>query len=320
MGDPAGVGPEICLKFLASRGWDQRCIPLVFGDAGVLERVSASLGLDWHPDSVMPASSGTWRHANQPCIVDLDSLTADQVTPGNFDAVTGEAAWGYIQRAMDAALSQQVAAMVTAPINKAACHAAGIPYPGHTEMLAARTGATRTCMMLTSEALTCSLVTTHVGYQDVATHISTDRIVEVIELTAAAMRQLHRRPPRLAVCGLNPHAGEGGLFGNDEEGRIILPAIERARAAGLAIEGPLAADTAFLPQKRTTVDAYVCMYHDQGLIPLKTLAFDTAVNVTLGLPIIRTSVDHGTAGEIAWQGKAQFSSLSAAVDLAIRLV
>lgn len=174
-------------------------------------------------------------------------------------------------------------------------------------------------MMLTAPGITCSLVTVHVGYRDVPALLTVERILDTIELTAAAMERIRGRPPRLLVCGLNPHAGEHGLFGDHEEERIIEPAIAAARAKGISIIGPLPPDTAFLPKHRAGADAYVCMYHDQGLIPLKALAFEEAVNVTLGLPIIRTSVDHGTAFDIAWTGQADASSLIHAVTLAATL-
>ncbi|MEM8681277.1 MAG: 4-hydroxythreonine-4-phosphate dehydrogenase PdxA [Planctomycetota bacterium] len=317
MGDPAGIGPEICLKFLAAQHWRDRCVPQIFGDVRLLARVAEAVGIAWRDEWTHHEG---WAPDTDAPIIHLDALDPLQVTAGQFDAATGKAAFAYLDQAISATLDQQVTAIVTAPINKAALHAAGIDYPGHTEILTARTAAPQSCMMLTSDQLTCSLVTTHVGHREVAGLLSTDRVKQTIDLTAAAMRTLHRREPRLAVCGLNPHAGEAGLFGNDEERRVILPAILAARDEGLDVEGPLAPDTAFLPVRRAQFDAYVCMYHDQGLIPIKMLSFDTAVNVTLGLPIVRTSVDHGTAGEIAWTGKAQFSSLSAAVEMALRLV
>ena len=238
-------------------------------------------------------------------------IAPERLTPGVVSADTGRASFGYIQAAIDAALAGEVAAVSTAPINKEAIHSAGINYPGHTEMFAARTNAVRSCMMQFSPELTCTFVTVHVGYAEVPALLSVARILEVIELTRlpVAMRSLHGHEPRLVVCGLNPHAGEHGLFGEREEERIIIPAIEAARAQGMTIEGPLPPDTAFLPWKRKATDAFVCMYHDQGHIPVKALAFDSAVNTTLGLPITRTSVDHGTACDIAWQGKARPDSL-----------
>jgi 4-hydroxythreonine-4-phosphate dehydrogenase len=226
----------------------------------------------------------------------------------------------YIERSIEAALAGEVAAVVTGPIHKEALRAAGVAFPGHTEIFAERTGAKRACMMLMSPELTCSFVTVHVGYREVPGLLSVERVLEVIELTADYVRRVRSREPVLAVCGLNPHAGEQGLFGEREEERFIVPAIEAARGKRLRIEGPLPPDTAFLPARRRRTDAFVCMYHDQGHIPLKALAFDEAVNVTLGLPIVRTSVDHGTALDIAWQGKAKANSLVEAVRVAAALV
>ncbi|MEO8497444.1 MAG: 4-hydroxythreonine-4-phosphate dehydrogenase PdxA, partial [Planctomycetota bacterium] len=213
----------------------------------------------------------------------------------------------------------KVEAVATGPIHKKALNAAGVRYPGHTEIFAAETQSDRICMMLTCDEITCSFVTTHVGYRDVPGLLSIDRVLEVIEISHETMSKLRGKQPKLVVCALNPHAGEDGLFGDREEERIIAPAIEIARRRGINIEGPLPPDTAFLPQRRRETDCFVCMYHDQGHIPLKALAFDVAVNVTLGLPIIRTSVDHGTALDIAWQGKAVATSMIEAVKLAARL-
>jgi 4-phospho-D-threonate 3-dehydrogenase / 4-phospho-D-erythronate 3-dehydrogenase len=198
-------------------------------------------------------------------------------------------------------------------------HAAGHKYPGHTELFAERMKAERSCMMQYSDAITCSFVTVHVGYHEVPRLLKPERILEVIELTAQALQRIRERNPRLLVCGLNPHAGENGLFGEREEERFIVPAIEAARAKGLDVTGPVPPDTAFTPARRKEFDAVVCMYHDQGHIPVKMIAFDSAVNTTLGLPVIRTSVDHGTAFDIAWQGKASSSSLFSAVRLAAKL-
>lgn len=321
MGDPAGVGPELCLRLLQDAEVAKQAVPIVFGDAGVLRRVARHCGLPEPAHVIRPnARQSVGPATRQPAVWDLEAIAADAVQPGSVSAATGQASYQYIEAAIAAALSGQVAAVATAPIHKEALHAAGIPYPGHTEIFAARTGARRSCMMLTSSTITCSLVTTHIGYRDVPGHLSVERILEVIELTAGAMRQLRGRPPKLVVCGLNPHAGEHGLFGAGEEERWIAPAVVAARQQGIDVEGPLPPDTAFLPARRQATDAFVCMYHDQGLIPLKALAFDTAVNVTLGLPIIRTSVDHGTALDIAWTGRAQVSSLVQAVLLAARLL
>lgn len=320
IGDPAGIGPEICLKLLAHQEFQSLCTPIIFGDAEVLRRVASLLSLSL-PKVIIPwagwaSHSATIREAT---IVDFQSLTASDLQPGKVDAACGRAAYTYFDAAIDAALRKEIDGIVTAPLHKEALHAGGVPYPGHTEILADKTGTPDACMMLTSEEITCSLATVHVGYGEVPGLLKTERILEVIHLTADAMRRMRKREPRLIVCGLNPHAGEGGLFGNDEEERIIAPAIRAAREAGITIDGPLPPDTAFVPAKRRTTDAYVCMYHDQGLIPLKALAFDKGVNVTLGLPIVRTSVDHGTAFDIAWQGIADESSLCEAVRLAVHL-
>jgi len=316
MGDPAGVGPEICLRALASDEVQRQCIPIIFGDAAILESCAAHLNL---PAPRHYISFDQHTHVSQAAVCDLKVLAPDEFTPGTISAATGLAAYTYVQRAIDAALDGQVAAISTAPLNKEAMFMAGIRYPGHTEIFAERTGAAKSCMMQYSEEITCTFVTVHVGYREVPSLLSIERIFDVIELTACGLERIRRRKPKLTVCGLNPHAGEHGLFGDREEERIIQPAIRRAQECGIDVEGPLPPDTAFLPWKRQSTDAFICMYHDQGHIPVKALAFDSAVNTTLGLPIIRTSVDHGTALDIAWQGKAKPDSLFSALRLAVRL-
>jgi 4-hydroxythreonine-4-phosphate dehydrogenase len=208
--------------------------------------------------------------------------------------------------------------VVTAPIHKEAWSLADIPWAGHTRLLASMTGARRVCMMLADAAITVSLVTTHTALRHVAPLVTSRRVSDVIELTRDALVRMGRADPRIAVCGLNPHAGEHGLFG-DEETRHIAPAAASARRKGWRVEGPWPPDTAFLPERRRQTDGYVAMYHDQGLIPFKMLAFARGVNVTLGLPFVRTSPDHGTAFDLAWKGKASPSSLVQAVLLAARL-
>jgi 4-hydroxythreonine-4-phosphate dehydrogenase len=320
MGDPAGVGPEICLKLLADASSGATCTPIVFGDADLLRRVADQLRLPFDaPSFPLDAWPEVCRRIDAPAVLDLRRVAAGDVVAGRVDASCGDAAFHYVMAAIDAGLAGEVQAIVTGPLNKEALHAAGHKFPGHTEIFAQRLHAKRSCMMLTSERITCSLVTIHVGYHEVPELLSTRRILDVIELTVEAMQRIRGRQPRLAVCGLNPHAGEGGLFGRREEERLIQPAIEAARRQGLQVEGPLPPDTAFVPSRREMTDAYICMYHDQGLIPLKALAFDTAINITLGLPMVRTSVDHGTAFDIAWQGKASPLSLGEAVRLAARL-
>jgi 4-hydroxythreonine-4-phosphate dehydrogenase len=318
MGDPAGVGPEICLRLLADPGVAGECTPVVFGDAGVLRRVAREVGLPFATEVRTPAEwpRGAAAREGPALVLDLGCVDAAEVRPGEVSAACGDAAFRYVTIAIDAALAGSVDGVATAPLNKAALHAAGHAYPGHTEIFAERMRAPRSCMMLTSAELTCAFATVHVGYHEVPALLSTRRILDVIELTADAMRRIRGREPRLSVCGLNPHAGEGGLFGRGEEEEIIAPAIAAARAAGLDIDGPVPADTAFIASRRRSRDAFICMYHDQGHIPMKVLAFDSAINTTLGLPVVRTSVDHGTAFDIAWQGKANPGSLFEAVRLA----
>ena len=299
MGDPAGIGPEVCLDLLA--------------DSGIAAQCTGKPA----PQTIISVEEVP--RASQPSLLEVPSISLDQFEPGTVNPATGKAGYDYVAKAIDLALAGVVQGVATGPINKEALSSAGIPHPGHTEIFAERTKAERACMMLTSDVLTCSFVTAHVGYHEVPGLLSVERIVEVIELTREAMRRIRGKEPKIVVCGLNPHAGEHGLFGNQEEERIILPAIEEQRAAGANLEGPLPPDTAFLERRRAETDAFVCMYHDQGHIPLKALAFDKAINTTLGLPIVRTSVDHGTALDIAWQGKANSQSLIEAVQLAAKL-
>lgn len=320
MGDPAGIGPEICLHLLNNIAVRVACVPIVFGDAGVLQRVAEKLALPFvSPVLTMSEWKDKCPHLDGPTVLDLQCIKVDDIVPGKVDACCGDAAYRYVIASIDAGLAGEVDAVSTAPLNKEAMHAAGHRFPGHTEIFAERMQAARSCMMLTSVELTCSFATVHVGYHEVPELLSIERIVDVIELTAAAMRCIRSHEPRLVVCGLNPHAGENGLFGQREEERFIVPAIDIARERGLQVEGPLPPDTAFLGWRRQQTDAFVCMYHDQGHIPLKALAFDSAINTTLGLPVIRTSVDHGTAFDIAWQGKANPNSLYEAVQLAAKL-
>jgi len=320
MGDPAGVGPEICLQLLANETVREFATPVVFGDARLLSRCARQLGLPAPPRII---SEIEWAEKcgeiEEPAVLDVFGFDAEDFTPGVVSARTGAAGFRYVEKSIQAALAKQVVAVATAPLSKEALHAAGIMYPGHTEMFAEKMQAERSCMTFFSEEMICSLVTVHIGYQDVVAALTTQRILEVIELTAEAVQRVRGKKPRMAVCGLNPHAGEHGLFGRGEEESIIAPAIAAAKAMGHDIEGPLPPDTAFIASKRRVVDAYICLYHDQALIPLKALAFDSAVNTTLGLPVPRTSVDHGTACDIAWQGKANGNSLVEAVRLAAQM-
>jgi len=319
MGDPAGVGPELCLRVLNDVEVAKFCRPIVFGDAHILATVAERLGMEY-PSQVIASHDGSdCRKIDGPTLFHAGHLDMANLTPGTVNAQTGQQSFEYINAAIESALAGHVEAVVTGPINKEAWQQAGIEYPGHTELFADRGATDRFCMMMTAPAFSCSLVTTHVGYNAVTQLLSTERILEVIQLTHEALSRICGRTPKLVALGLNPHAGEGGLFGNREEEKLIAPAVAAAVDQGIDVVGPIPPDTAFLPWRRDETDGYICMYHDQGLIPFKALNFDTGVNITLGLPMIRTSVDHGTALDIAWQGQADVSSLIAAIKLAAKL-
>ena len=316
-GDPAGIGPEVCLHLLQNEGIAAQCVPIIFGDKVVLEQAADQCGLP-KPQKYIAGLS----EADGSCVLDLSAIGLDEFETGGINAATGRAGYHYVENSIEAALSGQVAAVTTGPLNKEALRAAEIPFPGHTEIFAAKTHAQRSCMLQYSSEVRCVFATTHVPYSEVPALLTKERILDVLELGAQAMRRIgciSGHEPKIGVLGLNPHAGEHGLFGEEEE-QVIIPAIEAARAKGFEVEGPIPPDTAFIPAKRRATDFFVCMYHDQGHIPLKALAFDNAVNTTLGLPIIRTSVDHGTALDIAGQGKANPGSLFEAVKLALKFI
>jgi 4-hydroxythreonine-4-phosphate dehydrogenase len=327
MGDPAGIGPELCLRALREPAVLRRCVPVLFGDAGVVKRIAkingkSRTGTKDRNGGCRTLSLTEWEKLGAvtgPLIVDCAALDAKKIKPGKISAACGRAGFVFIEQAIRSALAKKIDGVVTAPIHKEALRLSGVNHPGHTEIFTALTGAQRSCMMLRSGVLTVSMVTTHIGYSEVPKKLSVRRVQDVIELTAEAMGWMLRRPPRLAICGLNPHAGEHGLFGQNEEEWFVEPAVAQARKSGIAVEGPLAPDAVFTPGQRKKFDAIVTLYHDQGHIPFKMVAFDTGVNITLGLPIVRTSVDHGTAFDIAWQGLADPQSLFAAVRVAAEL-
>ena len=323
LGDGAGIGPELALRALASPDLAAGCQLCVYGNRRLLERVAAASGFALPealavlpPDRLADAPNG------RPLLLDFPFGAADTLAPGRLDAACGAMAFEWIRAAVRDIRANLADALVTAPINKEALHLAGVPFPGHTEMLAHLTGATDPCMAFYSPELIVSLVTIHEALADVPRLLSATRVLRTVRLTHDACRRGGVASPRIGVLALNPHAGEHGLFGN-EEALSIVPAIRSARSEGIAAEGPLVPDTAFtwLGKKdaKAPFDAYVAMYHDQGLIPFKMAAFDTGVNVTLGLPIVRTSPDHGTAFDLAWQGKASPASLFSAIALAARL-
>lgn len=317
MGDPCGVGPEIIVKALQSPDVAQRCVPFVIGDRPALERALAICGspLALHaitqPEAALNAPAGTIP------LLGLTSLTEADLQYGRPTPASGDAAFRCICAAARFCLNNDVAAMVTAPISKESLNRAGHDYPGHTELLADLCGSGSYVMMLAGDLLRVSLVTIHEALRNVPGLISRDKVLTTIRITADGVARLTGRPrPRLAVLALNPHCGEGGLFGTEER-ESIAPAIAAAQAEGIDAVGPLSADTLFHFARQGQYDGVVAMYHDQGLIPLKMLHFDDGVNITLGLPIIRTSVDHGTAYDLAGTGRASEKSLLAALRMAV---
>jgi 4-hydroxythreonine-4-phosphate dehydrogenase len=313
MGDASGVGPEILLKAYAAG--ELRYPVVAFGDLEVLERCNRDLGYGVKLRAVN--SPAEWREGALN-VVDLGCLKADQVRIGQVDPRSGAAAREYVVAATRSALKGEIAAVVTLPMNKEATQASDPSFTGHTELIGALCGVRDVTIMLASDELIVTHVTTHMSLRRAIEEIKRERVERVLEMTCQAVARL-RRNPRVAVAGLNPHAGEHGLFGR-EEIEEIAPAVEAARQRGLPVEGPLPPDTVFyLAVRKKRYEAVVAMYHDQGHIPLKLLDFEGGVNVTLGLPIIRTSVDHGTAFDIAWKGIASTRSLVRALDLAAQL-
>lgn len=310
MGDSSGVGPEILLR--AWRDGQIRHDVIAFGDLSVLEHCNKLLG------SGVPlrrAAGGADCRKGYLNVVDLQILRAEDVTVGTISARSGAAAREYVVAGTRAALQGTIGAVVTLPINKKATQQSDAGFVGHTELIGSLCGVSDATMMLASEELMVTHVSTHCSLREAIERVKKDRVARVIRLTCETVAKL-RASPRIAVTGLNPHAGEQGLFGCEER-QEIEPAIQLARSEGLPVDGPYPADTVFyLAVCRKRFDAVVCMYHDQGHAPLKLLAFDSGVNVTLGLPIIRTSVDHGTAFDIAWQGVASTHSFVRALELA----
>jgi 4-hydroxythreonine-4-phosphate dehydrogenase len=317
MGDAAGVGPEVIMKALAHPEAYARCRPLVVGDVRRLVRAGEIVGSRLTVRAIAASGDARFEPGTVDCI-DL-ALVPEDAPFGKLSAACGEAAYRFIERAVGLALAGEVEALCTAPINKEALNAAGHHFPGHTELLAQLTDTPEVSLMLMAPGLRVIHVTTHVGLLDAVARIDAG----LVERTIARGRDLLRRAgtaePRIAVCGINPHAGEGGLFGRGEEEAKIAPAIRACRARGWQVYGPLPADTLFYRARRGDFDLVVAMYHDQGHGPVKAVAFDTGVNVTAGLPVLRTSVDHGTAFDIAGTGRADERSMLAALRQAAEL-
>jgi len=306
LGDPAGIGPEITLRAAAAASVRRACRLVVYGDERVIELTRAKIG----PKMKGPSAIVGIRQAG--------TLRARTNLPRPSRS-SGAAAFDFLDTAARAVLAGEHDGLVTAPINKFWMQRAGHDYDGHTGYLSKLTGNEAT-MMLAGRELRVVLATTHIAHRDVPKVLSTDAIVAAARATVAHLLRFHRlTAPRLAIAALNPHAGESGLFG-DEEQRIIMPAVRRLRRAGLDVHGPLPADTLFATARTGYYDAVVCMYHDQALIPLKLLEFGRSVNVSMGLPLIRTSPDHGTAYDIAGTGQARPDSMIEAILLAARMV
>ncbi len=317
MGDPTGIGPEIIVKALLNQSFEMLGHPIhVVGDVSALCRSGKIFGCEGRSERLKNGLYALFFGEKKLIVHPRSELDITSIHYGQPDISCGKAMADYVEYAIARCLDQSAVGVVTCPINKAAINAAGYHFPGHTELLAERCGVEKVVMMLAGERLKVCLVTTHLAYRDVPAQLNSEEILQTLRITATTFKQQFGiAQPRLAVLALNPHASENGLFG-DEELRIIAPAIAAAQAEGIAADGPHSADTLFHFAVKGAYDAVVCMYHDQGLIPLKLLHFDDGVNVTLGLPIIRTSVDHGTAYDLAGTGKANTASLIAALKMA----
>lgn len=316
MGDPSGVGPEIIAKLACDPSRPTWPI-IIVGDGGTMARAAAVTGVALDlPETCWPGEISDSRAYG--LLQVAPSLPSD-LQWGQIDARGGAASFAYLDRAIDLAMRGEVAAIVTAPINKAALFAAGLEFPGHTEILAARSGSAEVGMMLVDEDLRVMLVSVHVSLLDAIGQITIENEMKALRLAHSACRQFGISVPRIAVAGLNPHAGEGGLFGR-EEIEVISPAIAQARADGIDAVGPFSADTIFMRARRGEFDVVVAQYHDQGLIPIKLLGIEQGVNLTIGLPFIRASVDHGTAYDIAGTGVADHTSLRTALARAIEML
>jgi len=318
MGDAAGIGPEIVVMSLIRKEIQNICSPLVIGDEKVIEEALKIVSQRAKVRSVKKIEECKFSEKIIN-VLDLQNIKLGALIRGKISPMAGKAAFEYIKRAASLALSGKIEAIVTAPLSKEALNKAGYHYPGHTEILARLSGAKEVVMMLVKGNLRVSHVTSHLPLRDIFDLINKERIFKVITLTCKALQGIGVNKPRLAVAGLNPHAGEGELFGREEINEI-LPAIKKARSLKINVRGPIPADTLFYRANQGEFDGVIAMYHDQGHIPLKTLGFFEGVNVTLGLPFIRTSVAHGTAFDKAGKGVANPQSLIEAIKLATLMV
>jgi len=320
MGDAAGIGPEVIVKALRRETVYQMCRPVVIGDAKILRRAAGIAGADGIPvRAIRDVGEARFVHGEIDCL-DLDLLPED-LPFGRLSAAAGDAAFRFIEKAVELALRGDIDAICTAPLNKEALHLAGHRFPGHTEILAELTGTADYAMMLATGKLKVIHLTTHVGLIRAIEMIDPERTYRVIRLAHETLQRAGVSRPRIAVCGINPHAGENGLFGNGEEETKLAPGIRRAAEEGIDVSGPHPADTLFYRAARGDFDVVVACYHDQGHAPVKVLGIEEGVNITVGLKggIVRTSVDHGTAFDIAGRNQADERSMVAALRAAAEL-
>ncbi|HXD31305.1 MAG TPA: 4-hydroxythreonine-4-phosphate dehydrogenase PdxA [Pyrinomonadaceae bacterium] len=317
MGDPAGIGPEVVLKAVAEPEIRSICVPVIIGDAQLLAHTARTLDLQSGYD-IVRHDEPLPKDLTEPIIFHLDNV-GGFVEPGVESGVAGKAAGGYIEAAVQLCAAGSIDAIATAPINKRALFLGGYSFPGHTEFLAHLTGTEEYAMAFVAENLRIVLLSTHVPLAQAIRLVERDRLIRTMNLAHRELQRWGIEKPRLALAALNPHGAEGGLFGVEEASEMI-PAIESCRVRdNLDVQGPISADTVFLRAARGEFDGVIACYHDQAMIPIKCLSFGEAVNVTLGLPFIRTSVDHGTAFDIAGKGRAEHSSMVAAIKLAAEL-
>ncbi|MFN8007855.1 MAG: 4-hydroxythreonine-4-phosphate dehydrogenase PdxA [Terriglobia bacterium] len=314
LGDPAGVGPEVAVKACVDPRVEKLCIPILIGELSLVQHYALQLAPGKTIQTIAEPDQASAGNEAIP-LIDLKNARFSEISLGKIDKACGKAALDYIREGVDLARQGKIAAMVTGPIHKEAAHQAGMKAPGHTEFLASLCGVDEVRMLLVVNHLRAMHLTTHLSLREALAFVKTARIVETIRYGAEALKRLHTDRRRMAVAGLNPHAGEQGMFGR-EEMEEITPAIQIARAEGFEVDGPIPPDTVFYRMQKHEFDLVIALYHDQGHIPLKLIGFDTGVNITIGLPIIRTSVDHGTAFDIAGKLEANPESMVKAIELA----
>ncbi|XKH60015.1 4-hydroxythreonine-4-phosphate dehydrogenase PdxA [Halomonas sediminis] len=314
MGDPAGIGPEIICRALAAMSSAERASSLIVGDPAIYRRAADTIGTAL---TFVPLDQKT-QDDDSVAVAVIEAPEGAEIPDGEISAGAGDMAFRCVRSAVELVQSGRARVIVTAPLNKAALHAAGHHYDGHTGMLASLTSAPSSFMLLASEHLSTLHVSTHVSLREAIDRVTEQRIAETVAVGHDHLVAMGIEAPRIAVAGLNPHCGEGGIFGDEDE-RIIAPAVRTLRDQGYGVQGPISADTVFYRASRGEFDLVVAQYHDQGHIPVKLIAFDTTVNVSLGLPLQRTSVDHGTAFDIAWQGRADATNMGSAIAYARRL-